>query len=149
MYMHQTSLLPPYAVVRPLLPLTLHVLPLHSYNELMFTIETCQAASMIHKFYSPNIVASGSSRVGEDALSVSLRTTSCIYTPWNYSNQYTRMINWTLFACGVYVCYDLYPSLTPSQLTLTPPPQTHNSTTWTVRLVSISSTDGPTMLWSS
>jgi phosphatidylinositol glycan class K len=39
------------------------------YNELMFTIETCQAASMIHKFYSPNIVASGSSRVGEDALS--------------------------------------------------------------------------------
>ena len=42
------------------------------YNELMFTIETCQAASMIHKFYSPNIVASGSSRVGEDALSVSV-----------------------------------------------------------------------------
>ena len=38
----------------------------------MFTIETCQAASMIHKFYSPNIVASGSSRVGEDALSVSV-----------------------------------------------------------------------------
>ena len=43
----------------------------YRYNELMFTIETCQAASMIHKFYSPNIVASGSSRVGEDALSVS------------------------------------------------------------------------------
>ena len=42
------------------------------YNELMFTIETCQAASMIHKFYSPNIVASGSSRIGEDALSVSI-----------------------------------------------------------------------------
>jgi len=41
------------------------------YNELMFLIDTCQAASMFRTFYSPNIVACGSSAVNEDALSVS------------------------------------------------------------------------------
>ena len=51
---------------------------MYRYNELMFTIETCQAASMIHKIYSPNIVASGSSRVGEDALSVSRVCVVCV-----------------------------------------------------------------------
>jgi len=40
------------------------------YNELMFLIDTCQAASMFRSFYSPNIVACGSSAVNEDALSV-------------------------------------------------------------------------------
>ena len=40
------------------------------YNELMFLIDTCQAASMFRTFYSPNIVACGSSAVNEDALSV-------------------------------------------------------------------------------
>lgn len=34
-------------------------------------IDTCQAASMYEKFYSPNILAVGSSLVGEDSLSVS------------------------------------------------------------------------------
>lgn len=32
-------------------------------------IDTCQAASMYEKFYSPNILAVGSSLVGEDSLS--------------------------------------------------------------------------------
>lgn len=41
------------------------------YNELMFIIDTCQAASMFTTFYSPNIVATGSSSVNEDSLSVS------------------------------------------------------------------------------
>ena len=40
------------------------------YNELLFIIDTCQAASMFKTFYSPNIVATGSSSVGEDSLSV-------------------------------------------------------------------------------
>lgn len=40
------------------------------YNELLFIIDTCQAASMFRTFYSPNIVASGSSSVNEDSLSV-------------------------------------------------------------------------------
>ena len=32
-------------------------------------IDTCQAASMYQEFYSPNILAVASSRVGEDSLS--------------------------------------------------------------------------------
>lgn len=34
-------------------------------------IDTCQAASMYERFYSPNILAVGSSLIGEDSLSVS------------------------------------------------------------------------------
>ncbi|CAG9797716.1 unnamed protein product [Chironomus riparius] len=39
------------------------------YHELFFMIDTCQAASMYEKFYSPNILAVASSLVGEDSLS--------------------------------------------------------------------------------
>ncbi|PVD21516.1 hypothetical protein C0Q70_17314 [Pomacea canaliculata] len=39
------------------------------YHELLFMIDTCQAESMHQKFYSPNILAVASSRVGEDSLS--------------------------------------------------------------------------------
>ncbi|KAL7643724.1 UNVERIFIED_CONTAM: hypothetical protein RMT77_005730 [Armadillidium vulgare] len=39
------------------------------YNEILFIIDTCQAASMYEYFYSPNILAIASSRVGEDSLS--------------------------------------------------------------------------------
>lgn len=35
-------------------------------------IDTCQAASMYEKFYSPNILAVASSLVGEDSLSVKI-----------------------------------------------------------------------------
>ena len=41
------------------------------YNEVLFIIDTCQAASMYEHFYSPNILAIASSLVGEDSLSVS------------------------------------------------------------------------------
>ncbi len=34
-------------------------------------VDTCQAQSMHQQFYSPNILAVGSSKVGEDSLSVS------------------------------------------------------------------------------
>lgn len=40
------------------------------YHEIFFMIDTCQAASMYEKFYSPNILAMASSLVGEDSLSV-------------------------------------------------------------------------------
>jgi phosphatidylinositol glycan class K len=40
------------------------------YNQLLFMIDTCKAESMFLKFYSPNIVSIGSSKVGEDSLSV-------------------------------------------------------------------------------
>lgn len=47
------------------------VLPfIYRYHEIFFMIDTCQAASMYEKFYSPNILAVGSSLVGEDSLSV-------------------------------------------------------------------------------
>ncbi|KAK4884713.1 hypothetical protein RN001_000984 [Aquatica leii] len=39
------------------------------YHELFFMIDTCQAASMYERFYSPNILAVASSLVGEDSLS--------------------------------------------------------------------------------
>ena len=34
-------------------------------------VDTCQAQSMHLEFYSPNILAVGSSKIGEDSLSVS------------------------------------------------------------------------------
>ena len=39
------------------------------YHELLYIIDTCQAESMFQKFYSPNILAVASSKVGEDSLS--------------------------------------------------------------------------------
>ncbi|TFK37982.1 peptidase C13 family-domain-containing protein [Crucibulum laeve] len=39
------------------------------YNEIFFMIDTCQANSMYSKFYSPNILATGSSLVGENSYS--------------------------------------------------------------------------------
>ncbi|XP_056010002.1 GPI-anchor transamidase-like [Ostrea edulis] len=39
------------------------------YHEIFFMIDTCQAESMFQKFYSPNILAIASSKVGEDSLS--------------------------------------------------------------------------------
>lgn len=39
------------------------------YNEILFIIDTCQAASMYERFYSPGVLAVASSLVGEDSLS--------------------------------------------------------------------------------
>ncbi|XP_054154900.1 putative GPI-anchor transamidase [Oppia nitens] len=39
------------------------------YNEILLIVDTCQAESLSQKIYSPNIVAIGSSKVGEDSLS--------------------------------------------------------------------------------
>lgn len=39
------------------------------YHEILFVIDTCQAASMYQKFYSPNVIGVASSLVGEDSLS--------------------------------------------------------------------------------
>ncbi|XP_033731695.1 GPI-anchor transamidase-like [Pecten maximus] len=39
------------------------------YHELFYMIDTCQAESMFQKFYSPNILAVASSKIGEDSLS--------------------------------------------------------------------------------
>ena len=37
---------------------------------MLFMVDTCQAESMFQQFYSPNILGIGSSKVGEDSLSV-------------------------------------------------------------------------------
>ena len=65
-----------YAVVDFMLFFQFNVLDLvlparFRYNNIFFMIDTCQAASMYEKFYSPNILAVASSQVGEDSLSVS------------------------------------------------------------------------------
>ncbi len=39
------------------------------YHEIFFMIDTCQAASMYQRLYSPNVLAVASSLVGEDSLS--------------------------------------------------------------------------------
>jgi len=39
------------------------------YHEMLFIVDTCQAASLYQRFYSPNVLAIGSSQVGEDSLS--------------------------------------------------------------------------------
>ncbi|CAE6453753.1 unnamed protein product, partial [Rhizoctonia solani] len=39
------------------------------YNEIFFMIDTCQANTMYSKFYSPNILATGSSELGENSYS--------------------------------------------------------------------------------
>ncbi|EEB95540.1 hypothetical protein MPER_05473, partial [Moniliophthora perniciosa FA553] len=39
------------------------------YNEIFFMIDTCQANTMYSKFYSPNILATGSSFEGENSYS--------------------------------------------------------------------------------
>lgn len=41
------------------------------YNEIFFMIDTCQANTMYTKLYSPNILAAGSSQLGENSYSVS------------------------------------------------------------------------------
>jgi phosphatidylinositol glycan class K len=40
------------------------------YNEIFFMIDTCQANTMYSKLYSPNILATGSSQLGENSYSV-------------------------------------------------------------------------------
>ena len=40
------------------------------YNEIFFMIDTCQANTMYSKFYSPNILATGSSQLDENSYSV-------------------------------------------------------------------------------
>jgi phosphatidylinositol glycan class K len=50
-----------------------HKLISERYNEIFFMIDTCQANTMYSKFYSPNILATGSSRIRENSYSVSRR----------------------------------------------------------------------------
>ena len=48
------------------------------YKEILFVIDTCQAASMISMFNSPNIYGIASSIVGESSYSVPSKMTAVI-----------------------------------------------------------------------
>jgi hypothetical protein len=41
------------------------------FNKLLYVVDTCQANTMFSKFYSPNIISTGSSSLGENSYSVS------------------------------------------------------------------------------
>jgi phosphatidylinositol glycan class K len=41
----------------------------HRYNEILFMVDTCQANTLFKRFYSPNIIAIGSSKLGENSYS--------------------------------------------------------------------------------
>jgi len=41
----------------------------HRYNEILFMVDTCQAGTLHQSIYSPNVVAIGSSKLGENSYS--------------------------------------------------------------------------------
>ncbi|WFC97763.1 glycosylphosphatidylinositol anchor biosynthesis [Malassezia yamatoensis] len=45
------------------------------YHELFLMVDTCQASSMAQRIYSPNVIASGSSLIGQNSYSVSYNLT--------------------------------------------------------------------------
>lgn len=53
------------------------------YNEIFFMIDSCQANSMYSKFYSPNILATASSDIGENSYSV--WSLNCSHLPFSSS----------------------------------------------------------------
>ena len=58
------------------------------YNELFFMIDTCQANTMYSKFYSPNVLATGSSVLGENSYSVSSARVALLAMSLNALLQY-------------------------------------------------------------
>lgn len=59
------------------LPLLNFCSTLARYNEMLFMIDTCQANTMYSKIMSPNILATGSSELGESSYSVSKVNWTC------------------------------------------------------------------------
>ena len=51
------------------LPFQTLLTALNSYHEILFMIDTCQANTMYSKFYSPNILATGSSEIDQSSYS--------------------------------------------------------------------------------
>ncbi|VDK85895.1 unnamed protein product [Litomosoides sigmodontis] len=49
------------------------------YNEMLVIADTCQSESMYQKIYSPNVLATSSSRVGEDSLSYDVDQSIGVY----------------------------------------------------------------------
>ncbi|KAF8518390.1 peptidase C13 family-domain-containing protein [Hysterangium stoloniferum] len=69
-----------------------------SYKELFFMVDTCQANTLYSKLYSPNILATGSSQIGENSYSHDLDYdigVSVIDTYTHYMLQFLEGINKT------------------------------------------------------
>ena len=78
------------------------------YHELFFMIDTCQAESMFQKFYSPNILAVASSRVGEDSLSVSITSWSLFFS-WGEDSLSVSIASWLLLFSGAFCRGHIFP----------------------------------------
>ncbi|KAI0295732.1 peptidase C13 family-domain-containing protein [Russula brevipes] len=64
------------------------------YNEIFFMIDTCQANTMYSKFYSPNILATGSSRIHQNSYSANVGV-SVIDSYTHFVLEYLESINKT------------------------------------------------------
>uniref|UniRef100_A0A182N4P9 GPI-anchor transamidase n=1 Tax=Anopheles dirus TaxID=7168 RepID=A0A182N4P9_9DIPT len=93
------------------------------YNELFFMIDTCQAASMYEKFYSPNILAVASSLVGEDSLSHHIDPAIGVYIIDRYTYnalEFLERVEWnSKKTMGDFVpITDFFGSIRPTEISL-------------------------------
>uniref|UniRef100_A0A5S6R2V4 GPI-anchor transamidase n=1 Tax=Trichuris muris TaxID=70415 RepID=A0A5S6R2V4_TRIMR len=63
------------------------------YNEFLLIVDTCQAASMYRDIYSPNVIAVGSSLVGEDSLSHHVDSSLGVYIIDRYTFHALEFLN--------------------------------------------------------
>jgi len=89
------------------------------YNEIFFMIDTCQATTMYSKFYSPNILATGSSQLAENSYSYENDRDlgiSVIDTYTHYVLEYLEKINKT----SQLTMQDLFGIYEPQKMRSTP-----------------------------
>ncbi|KAF9648376.1 hypothetical protein BDM02DRAFT_3168591 [Thelephora ganbajun] len=89
------------------------------YNEIFFMIDTCQATTMYSKFYSPNILATGSSQLAENSYSYENDRdlgVSVIDTYTHYVLEYLEQINKT----SQLTMQDLFNIYEPQKMRSTP-----------------------------
>ncbi|EGO03628.1 hypothetical protein SERLA73DRAFT_175181 [Serpula lacrymans var. lacrymans S7.3] len=85
------------------------------YNEIFFMIDTCQANTMYSQFYSPNILATGSSEIGENSYSYENDNdigVAVIDSYTHYILQFMEGINKT----SQTTMHDLFASYDPSKI---------------------------------
>jgi len=87
------------------------------YNEIMFVIDTCQATTLYKRFYSPNILAIGSSKKGENSYSHhtdSLLGLAVIDRFTYYTLEFFDSINFSLDSNAT--IYDLFSTYEPKKV---------------------------------
>lgn len=63
------------------------------YNEMLVMVDTCQAASMYQRLYSPGVLATGSSLVGQDSLSHHVDRSIGVYIIDRYTYYLLEFLN--------------------------------------------------------